>query len=308
MASGSFDRGSPEGTAGPPYESLRHFVETALSDSVSYRRQSLAAHAHLFEFRADAPIPDPAIPELGIHLLLDGALSYEADFSFGRFKGLKRRGDFDVTPPGVGGSFEASGDFRLLTLTIPWATMQQLAYSEAGLTLGDLGPLHSRMSRCPTVANLLQSLWRNSHDDTRLSALYSESAVQTVALRVLDLAARAPASPSRAAPLSPSNVRKVTDLLEATLDEDHSLAALAALVGLSPGHFLKAFKAAIGVPPHRYLMARRIQKARLLLSETKLSIGDIAATVGYADVAYFTRLFRTETGLPPAQWRRERAR
>lgn len=49
----------------------------------------------------------------------------------------------------------------------------------------------------------------------------------------------------------------------------------------------------------------RIQRSKRLLSETRQSVIDVAATVGIEDQSYFSRLFKKETGLTPSAFRKE---
>ena len=59
-----------------------------------------------------------------------------------------------------------------------------------------------------------------------------------------------------------------------------------------------------GISIGKYLLHKRIEKAKYLLSETTLSAEAIAEQIGFRDPAYFCRVFRKETGKPPAEWRR----
>jgi AraC family transcriptional regulator len=90
------------------------------------------------------------------------------------------------------------------------------------------------------------------------------------------------------------------------LCEDHSVAQIAALCGLSRSYFEKAFKASLGAPPHRWLVRQRVQRAAEMLEQTPDSIGLIALNCGFADQSHLTRVFRTIVGFSPAAWRRQR--
>ena len=47
-----------------------------------------------------------------------------------------------------------------------------------------------------------------------------------------------------------------------------------------------------------------MQEARRLLADSDLTVAEIAGRVGYREVGYFIRRFRTAHGVPPAAWRR----
>jgi AraC family transcriptional regulator len=101
-------------------------------------------------------------------------------------------------------------------------------------------------------------------------------------------------------------VRQITDWITEHVAEDFDLARLAAQVGLSKFHFQRLFKSAMGVSPSRYHINLRMNLARQLLRETKMSVVDVALEVGYANPGHFSQLFRRETGLSPSDYRRQR--
>jgi AraC family transcriptional regulator len=86
---------------------------------------------------------------------------------------------------------------------------------------------------------------------------------------------------------------------------DHvSLAALAALVRLSPCHFSRAFKQSLGMPPHRYHIHRRIARAKELLADPDRSVMQIAISVGFSSASSFNGAFRKAMGVTPSEHRR----
>ena len=101
-------------------------------------------------------------------------------------------------------------------------------------------------------------------------------------------------------------LRQITDRIAAHVAEDFDLARLAAQAGLSKFHFQRLFKSAVGVSPSRYQINLRMNLARQLLRETKMSVVDVALEVGYANPSHFAQLFRRETGLSPSEYRRQR--
>lgn len=98
--------------------------------------------------------------------------------------------------------------------------------------------------------------------------------------------------------------KKVADYIEAHLAENVPLAQLAALVDYSPFHFARAFKRSFGMPPHRYHVARRIERAKALLSAPDASVTSVALAVGFAETSSFSAAFRKGTGFAPSDYRR----
>ena len=80
------------------------------------------------------------------------------------------------------------------------------------------------------------------------------------------------------------------------------LADIAASVHLSPSHFRALFKEATGKSPMEMLLVLRMERAKELLLHSELSVGQIAEEVGYADLHYFSRLFKKSEGMSPVQY------
>jgi AraC-like DNA-binding protein len=107
--------------------------------------------------------------------------------------------------------------------------------------------------------------------------------------------------------LAPWQERRAAEYLRDHLAEDVGLGQLASLAQLSPFHFARSFKLSTGLPPHAYLRRLRCEKAKELLTITTLSVGEIAAAVGYDTPQAFARMFRADVGVSPSEYRRERS-
>ncbi|GGA32229.1 AraC family transcriptional regulator [Paenibacillus physcomitrellae] len=78
---------------------------------------------------------------------------------------------------------------------------------------------------------------------------------------------------------------------------------MASALGLHRKYIAQLFKASTGLPPQQYLTRYRMEKACELLSQTALSIKEIAFSVGYADQLLFSRMFKKTTGYSPTDFR-----
>jgi AraC-like DNA-binding protein/mannose-6-phosphate isomerase-like protein (cupin superfamily) len=81
------------------------------------------------------------------------------------------------------------------------------------------------------------------------------------------------------------------------------LAAAAAGCAVSASHLCRSFKALTGLRPSEYLHRRRIERAMLLLEKGSDPIGEIAAEVGFNDLAQFNEKFKKLTGGTPKSYR-----
>lgn len=104
--------------------------------------------------------------------------------------------------------------------------------------------------------------------------------------------------------MAPWQVRRAQEVLSAHLDGQLALKQVAAECGLSVSHFSRAFRASVGLAPHRWLIKRRIEVAKSLLPDGRLSLAHVAVASGFADQSHFTRVFATMCGVSPGRWRR----
>lgn len=88
------------------------------------------------------------------------------------------------------------------------------------------------------------------------------------------------------------------------IGESFAVESVAALCGMSAPHFSRAFKISTGLPPYRWLVKRRIQHAKELLTAGPRSLADISMECGFSEQSHFTNAFRREAGMTPGAWRR----
>lgn len=79
---------------------------------------------------------------------------------------------------------------------------------------------------------------------------------------------------------------------------------LAATVFRSRDYCQKLFRREFGVTPYAYQLNQRMQKAKTLLADTHLSVGEIAEVLGYSDLHYFSNLFVQKCGCRPLAYRK----
>ena len=132
--------------------------------------------------------------------------------------------------------------------------------------------------------------------------LYGESLTAAMAVEVLR--ARCGDAPGRGGGIAPFRLRRVLDYIDATLDQDISMQALADEAMLSVPHFMRAFRQSTGQTPFRYVQSQRVERARRLVASSRMPIADIAACCGFADQAHMNKCFRRLVGDTPGRLRR----
>lgn len=82
-----------------------------------------------------------------------------------------------------------------------------------------------------------------------------------------------------------------------------SLASIAKRSGLSLRNFNRLFLKECGIGPKDYLILRRMEKAKKLLKETKMTVTDISLEVGYGSLSKFIGTFKKIIGILPSDFR-----
>lgn len=99
-------------------------------------------------------------------------------------------------------------------------------------------------------------------------------------------------------------VQKCCDYIELNLDRKISAADLAALSGYSEYYLTERFKKETGLTVSQYVRFSKIERTRVLLTSTGLTIGEIADQLAFSTPSFFIRCFHEVTGYTPAQYRK----
>lgn len=120
------------------------------------------------------------------------------------------------------------------------------------------------------------------------------------------VARRYSASPERDALRQAGNraqVERALRFIEDNLHTEFSLDIVCEAAGMSSAHINRCFQSEVGTSVWQYVKARRLERARDLLSDTSLSVSQIAAACGFRSASHFTTSFRARYGAPPMLWR-----
>jgi AraC family transcriptional regulator len=100
-------------------------------------------------------------------------------------------------------------------------------------------------------------------------------------------------------------LKRVLSFIEEQLAEELPLAQIAAVAGVSPSHLKTLFRASTGLPVHQYVIQRRVDRAKGLLSRRDdMSMAEIAAAAGFAHQSHMARHMRRVLGKAPLAVRR----
>ena len=85
--------------------------------------------------------------------------------------------------------------------------------------------------------------------------------------------------------------------------QGHSIEELAQICCCSPSTFKRRFVDQYNLSPHRWILQCRIRLACRILSNTDISISEVAYTCGFINTSHFIAKFKHFTGITPHQYR-----
>ena len=135
----------------------------------------------------------------------------------------------------------------------------------------------------------------NSNDAGELSALAS-TMYHDFIFRVHHLHVNPSYSPA---------IQKCCDYIELSLDKRIQISDLAALTGYTEYYLTEKFKKETGTPLFLYIRYAKIERAKVLLESTDLSVKELSERLAFNTVNYFIQCFRDTTGYTPAQYRKK---
>ena len=89
------------------------------------------------------------------------------------------------------------------------------------------------------------------------------------------------------------------------LSDDLTVASLAEQYYVTPNYLSRLFKRVTGEGCNEYIVRKRIEQAKSLLSTTTLKVGEISIMVGYHDMNYFSLAFKKHIGVSPVRYREQ---
>lgn len=89
------------------------------------------------------------------------------------------------------------------------------------------------------------------------------------------------------------------------MEEGLTLHEMAQSVGLSIAHFSQMFHKTTGESPHQFVVRRRVERAKDMLTAPEARVLDVAVACGFKTQQHFARVFRRICGASPTEYRQE---
>jgi len=169
-------------------------------------------------------------------------------------------------------------------------------------TTMNLPPVPVVVSDLSILEPIARQVVEGNAADTAEGRLRRDLALRLVLLKIHE---------SAQTPLVRSNANRLSAAMLAVRENPGAvwtIPDLATRAGLSVSQAARRIREISGVSPREFVIRARIERACRLLEESDLSLEQVAASLGYADVYFFHRQFKGVTGSTPGRWRKFRIR
>ena len=154
------------------------------------------------------------------------------------------------------------------------------------------------------LSHLFEELARewDAEEDT-----YRVQTIRALVLRIMAILCRRYSRPETEASANShllSCVKQAIGFIHAESHRDLSLDEIAQQVGLSKFYFAREFRNVTGYTVVSYINIIRCERAKRMLAENRLAVGEVGRACGFANQSYFTRTFFSITGEKPSEYRK----
>jgi AraC family transcriptional regulator len=214
-------------------------------------------------------------------------------------------GDIDIIPALTDSRWEIHDqNDTALILALPPSLLDTVA-EEHGFDSHRVEIRNRFQIRDPQLENICWALKAEMESNYPSGRLYVDSLAVSVASRLVSThssVAQRPAALNGG--LGGRRFKQALAYIDDHLSEDLSLSRIAAATGVSASHFKTLFRESTGSPVHQYVIQRRIERAKDLLMQGKLSIAEIALATGFSHQSHMARHMRRSVGLAPRDMQR----
>jgi AraC family transcriptional regulator len=219
------------------------------------------------------------------------------DHGAGRFSGSLDR-HYTVAPANLVCTCELSSELDFLALEFP-----PDAFEEHLGPRGDLGRLHTECQTDELIMQLIERLWRESIEG--LQMLEADGLSQALVALLVRASKSNLRRPLPHHFLSNRLLGRLLEYIEDHLADDFSISDLSHAVGGSATEVTSGLRAATGYSPWQFVVRRRVERAKSLLTSSQLTMTEIALACGFSSSQHFATVFKKQVRTTPSAFRRD---
>ena len=220
-----------------------------------------------------------------------------------RHRGTAVHGDIDIIPAGTPSVWDLKEKDTYVALRVP-PELLDVVKEEFDLDSGRIEIRNRFQVRDAQLENIGWVLKAEMEWGYPCGRVYLESLGVSVAARLVACHSSLSVEPGKQrGRMSERRLRRALSYIEDNLGQDISLRDIATVAGLSVSHFTPLFRETVGLPVHQYLIRRRVERAKDLLSQSRMPISQIALETGFAHQSHLARNMRRVLGVSPRAFR-----
>jgi AraC family transcriptional regulator len=217
-------------------------------------------------------------------------------------RGVQKPGDMGVIPAGMDGSWEDDADCQILRLSLRPSLLEEVA-EQMGRSSAKIELIPRFGFRDARIEAIGWAIKADLEADTPSDPLYIDLLANALAVRLIEIASNStsPSESSCVPRMSKRQLRILIEFIETNLDKRLPLADLASLAGIGTTRLKTLFRNSTGTSVHRYVISRRVEYARAMLSTTKMPASQVALAAGFTHQSHMASTMRRVLGHAPGE-------
>jgi AraC family transcriptional regulator len=214
---------------------------------------------------------------------------------------------FGIVPANVASHWDVTGSPEMLLLFIRNSILQGAAEQVFGRDPSKVELIPRLGFSDPFMEQLVLSVLVELKRGRNCNPLYVDTLAYSLAVQLLQSHDANYDGPVRMNPpsqdLSQIGLDRVIEYVDVSLDQNLSIELMAGVAELNPICFARAFRRRMGIAPHQYVLEKRVDRAKELLSSTEMPIIGVALGTGFSSQSHFASAFKRVVGVTPKQYR-----